>query len=82
MSHGSTSESPVVRTPTRSPPRCHLPPALNTCSTFLQRFADLLTKAPLLKRPATLAGDFNIHVDDLNDANSMSFLDFLSALGL
>jgi len=48
------------------------PPSTYVAQLFSD-FSDLLTQALLGERPITLACDFNIHVDDLNDTNAKSF---------
>jgi len=76
MSHGSTFESLVVRP---SDPKLPLiiviyrPPS-TPVAQFFSDFSDLLTQVLLGKRPVTLAGDFNIHVDDLNRSLLMTYL--------
>jgi len=49
---------------------------------FCSDFSDVLNKVLHGKRSVILAGDFNIHVDDINDPNAKSFLDILSVFGL
>lgn len=84
MSHGSTFESLVVRP---SDPKMPLiiviyrPPS-SPVAQFFSDFSDLLTQVLLSNRPVTLAGDFNIHVDDLKDPTTKTFLDILSVFGL
>jgi len=49
---------------------------------FFSDLSGLPTHDSFGKRTVTLACDFNIHVDHLNDQNAKSFLDILSAIGL
>jgi len=84
MSHGSTVESLVVRL---SNPQLSLitviyRPTSTPVAQFFRDFSELLTQILLGKRPVTLAGDFNIPVNDLNDPNAKSFFDILSVFGL
>jgi len=84
MSHGSALASLVVRS---CNPKLPLIIVISRrpstpVAQFFMNFCELLTKDLLGKLPATLACDFNIHFDDLNDSNAKSFLGNLSFFGL
>ncbi|KAI5607668.1 hypothetical protein C0J50_6988, partial [Silurus asotus] len=49
---------------------------------FLQEFASFLTDLLLNFDKVLLVGDFNIHVDDVNDALGLSFVDLLNSFGV
>ena len=84
LSHGSSFESLVVRPSSTELPLIivvYRPPS-SPVTQFFTDFSTLLTQVLLGKRPILLAGDFNIHVDDISDPTARSFLDLLSAFGL
>jgi len=84
MPHGSTFESLVVRPSNPKLPLIIVNYRLPSTpvALFFRDFSKLLTLVPLGTRPVTLAGDSNIHVDDLNDQNVKSYSDILSVFGL
>ncbi|XP_060745410.1 uncharacterized protein LOC132858883 [Tachysurus vachellii] len=49
---------------------------------FLREFTDFLSDLLVSFDKALIVGDFNIHVDDTNDALGLTFMDLLNSLGL
>ncbi|MGL5674004.1 MAG: hypothetical protein ACRDC9_13155, partial [Plesiomonas shigelloides] len=49
---------------------------------FLQEFACFLSNLLINFDKVLLVGDFNIHVDDVNDALGLSFVDLLNSFGV
>jgi len=78
-SHGSSFECEAVRPSDSKLPQInfiHCPPSAHMAQ-FLRDFSDLLTKRPLFE-----AGNFGVHVDDVDDPAAMHFLDILTVFGL
>ena len=50
-------------------------------SVFLSEFPEYLETLLLCKELLLITGDFNIHVDDLQDSDTRKFLETLEALG-
>ena len=59
------------------PPKQHL-----TNLIFLDELTELLTTRLLNMENAIILGDFNIHIEDINEYNSRIFVDTMKALGL
>lgn len=57
------------------------PPNTNT-STFITEFCDLIDSLILCKDQLLITGDFNFHMNDLNDNNAGRFKDILESTGL
>ena len=53
-----------------------------TVSVFLREFSDDLESFVLSKEQISIAGDFNIHVDDIRNVDAVTFLDVLESFGL
>ena len=51
-------------------------------TVFLRKFTDFLSDLLVNFDKALIVGDFNIHVDDTNDALGLTFMDLLNSLGL
>ena len=51
-------------------------------SSFITDFSDLIEQTSNLSGKLIILGDFNIHVDNNNDAETNQFLDLLDAFGL
>ena len=51
-----------------------------TISTFLEEFSEYLESIILSSEPLCLTGDFNIHVDDLNDSAAEYFRELLESM--
>ena len=58
------------------------PSRSNIIELFFEEFISLLEIVSTYGSEIVLSGDFNIHVDDLNDPNAKSFLDILSVFDL
>ena len=50
--------------------------------TFISDFSDFIDSVILSKEQLLILGDFNIHVDALNNPDSLRFGDLLDSLGL
>ena len=53
-----------------------------TVSVLLREFSDYLESFVLSKEQILIAGDFNIHVDDIKNVDVVTFLDVLESFGL
>ena len=53
-----------------------------TVSVCLREFSDYLESFVLSKEHILIAGDFNIHVDDIKNVDAVTFLDVLESFGL
>lgn len=53
-----------------------------TVSTFLEEFADYVESVILSPETLLITGDMNIHVDNVDDADAIKFLDLLDCMGL
>ena len=53
-----------------------------TVIVFLREFSDYLESFVLSKERILIAGDFNIHVDDIRNVDAVTFLDVLDFFGL
>ncbi|KAL0148132.1 hypothetical protein M9458_056534 [Cirrhinus mrigala] len=51
-------------------------------SDFLKEFADFLSEVVLATDKVLIVGDFNIHVDNENDALEAAFTDILNSIGI
>ena len=61
----------------------HPPPKNNiTNAVFTNKLTDHLTKLLTTKHNNIVLGDFNMHIDDLHDADASIFLDTITALGI
>ncbi len=49
---------------------------------FLKEFADFLSDLLVNVNKALIVGDFNIHVDNTNDALGLAFIDLINSLGV
>ncbi len=56
------------------------PPGLYT--DFLKEFADFLSELLVKVNKALIVGDFNIHVDNTNDALGLAFTDLIHSFGV
>ena len=57
-------------------------PPSGSATEFLREFTECLPKNALLDTNPIIMGDFNLHVNNENDDDSMNFLEMMSALGL
>ncbi|XP_068713260.1 uncharacterized protein [Montipora foliosa] len=62
------------------PPYSNLHPV--SLKTFFDEFASYMESIILTPEPLIITGDFNIHVDNVNDSDACEFLDLLASLGL
>ena len=51
-------------------------------NVFIDEFLDYLESLLLLKEQLSVTGDFNCHIDKLQDPDSLKFLDLLRSFGL
>ena len=57
-------------------------PPESTPSIFIDNFLDVLESLLLEKYGLIISGDFNLHVNDISDADAVFFLEAITALGL
>ena len=57
-------------------------PPVGSIPQFLDNFTELLVDIVASNTNLLILGDFNIHVNDVNDPNASIFLDIMTALGL
>ena len=57
-------------------------PPDGSITQFLDNFTELLVDIVASNTNLVVLGDFNIHVNDVNDPNASIFLDMMTALGL
>ena len=62
------------------PPYSNLHPV--SLKTFFDEFASYMESIILTPEPLIITGDFNIHVNKVNDSDACEFLDLLPSLGL
>ncbi|XP_068704868.1 uncharacterized protein [Montipora foliosa] len=62
------------------PPYSNLHPV--SLKTFFDEFASYMESIILTPEPLIITGDFNIHVNNVNDSDACEFLDLLASLGL
>ena len=53
-----------------------------TVNTFMSEFSVFLESLVLCTEPVLICGDFNIHVNDKNDATAQAFLELITSMGL
>ena len=62
------------------PPYSKANPVTN--KTFLEQFEDYIENVLLSPEPLCIAGDFNLHMDDMNDCYQKQMSDLLNSVGL
>lgn len=53
-----------------------------TAAEFFTEFAELTEKLTNCYRPLLIAGDFNFHIDNIDNADTRHFLDFLESANM